>query len=56
MNKEKLSKKIKEKGYEGNHFFDNVLKDGRIEKFTAYLMNQYKVDLQLEIVEPLKAA
>lgn len=51
-----MSKKIKEKGYEGTHFFDKVLKDGRIQTFTQYLLNQYSVDLQLEIVEPLKAA
>ena len=51
-----MSKKIKEKGYDANHFFDEVVNDGRIEKFGKYLREQYAIDLQLQIVEPLKAA
>lgn len=44
-----ISKKIKDKGYEANHFFDNVINDGRIPRFQQYLLEQYKIDLQLEI-------
>jgi ribosomal protein S26 len=49
-----ISKKIKEKGYEATHFFDNVLYDGRIERFRKYLLEQYKIDLQLEINKGLR--
>lgn len=51
-----ISKKIKEKGYEANHFFDEVVNDGRIERFTTYLREQYKQDLELALIEPLKNA
>lgn len=45
-----ISKTIKERGYEANHFMDEVLADGRLKRFSQYLKEQYKQDLELEIV------
>ena len=49
-----ISKKIKEKGYEANHFFDEVIKDGRVEKLKARMKEAYKQELELEILEITK--
>lgn len=49
-----ISKKIKEKGYEATYFWDEVINDGRVEKFQTYLKEQYRIDFQLEINKGLQ--
>lgn len=49
-----ISKKIKERGYEATHFFNEVLYDGRLEKLKQRMKEEYGKDLQLEIIAPHK--
>lgn len=49
-----ISKKIKDKGYDANYFFDEVINDGRIERLTTRFKEQYKQDLQLQINDMTK--
>lgn len=40
-----VSRKLKMKGYEGNDFLTEVLKDGRLEKLRADLKEEFKQDI-----------
>lgn len=44
-----ISRKISKKGYEGNHFLDEVLNDGRLEKFRLDLTGSIKQKIIVDI-------
>jgi hypothetical protein len=51
-----ISRKLKNKGYEGTHFVNEVLGDGRIERFNEYILKQYQIELELEIKNTLNGS
>lgn len=44
-----IARKIHKDGYEGNNFFDEVIKDGRIEKLQSEITELVKDDIIIEI-------
>lgn len=42
-----ISRKIKEKGYEGTGFWDKVIKDGRVEKLRELIKQEIKKDIEI---------
>jgi hypothetical protein len=44
-----IARKIHKDGYEGNHFFDEVINDGRIEKLQSEITELVKDDIIIEI-------
>jgi hypothetical protein len=42
-----ISRKIKEKGYEGTGFWDKVIKDGRVEKLRELIKQELKKDIEI---------
>lgn len=44
-----IAQKIHKDGYEGNNFFDEVIKDGRIEKLQSEITELVKDDIIIEI-------
>ena len=44
-----IANKIHKVGYEGNHFYDEVVNDGRMDKLVAELTVLLKTDINIEI-------
>lgn len=42
-----MSRKIKEKGYEGTGFWDKVINDGRVEKLRELIKQEIKKDIEI---------
>lgn len=49
-----VSMKLKKKGFEGNHFFSEVIKDGRVEELSKKLKEVIKSDIRIEVLTGLK--
>lgn len=49
-----VKRKIERKGYEGNHFFSEVVEDGRIEELNKQLSEVIKTNIQIEIINLTK--
>lgn len=49
-----VSRKLKNKGYEGNHFYSEVINDGRLAKLKTDLSAVIKKDIEIEIIDLTK--
>lgn len=45
-----ISRKIHREGYKGNHFYSDVINDGRVEQLTKDLADMIKKDVIIEII------
>lgn len=44
-----VARKLKQKGYEGNHFMTEILQDGRLDDLSEYMATQMGKQIQIEI-------
>lgn len=49
-----VRRKLKEKGYDGNHFFSEIIKDGRVEFLKEKLSALIKKDVRIEILQAIE--
>lgn len=49
-----VSRKLKNKGYKGNHFYSEVVNDGRISKLKKDLATVLKSEIEIEIIDLTK--
>jgi hypothetical protein len=49
-----VARKIHKKGYEGNHFFDEVIKDGRIDKLKEDIAKLINTEVTIDIQQAVK--
>lgn len=49
-----VSRKLQAKGYEGNHFYSEVIEDGRVEKLKQDLALVLKSNIEVEIIDLTK--
>lgn len=49
-----VSRKLKQKGYEGNNFYSEVIEDGRLETLKTKLSEILKESVQIEIINLAK--
>lgn len=49
-----VSRKLKQKGYEGNHFYSEVIEDGRVDKLKKDLASILKSSIEVEIIDLTK--
>lgn len=49
-----VSRKLQNKGYEGNHFYSEVVQDGRLNELRSKLAEVLKSSIQVEIIDLTK--
>ena len=49
-----MAKKIHENGFEGNHFFDEVIKDGRVDKLKEDIAKVVKSEIIVDVQQASK--
>ena len=49
-----IARKIHKDGYEGNHFFDEIIKDGRIEQLKEDIAKLMKTEITIDIQQAVK--
>jgi hypothetical protein len=49
-----VARKLKKKGFEGNGFFSEIIKDGRVEELSAKLKEIIKSEIRIEVISGLK--
>jgi len=49
-----IANKIHKEGYEGNHFFDEVIKDGRIDKLKEDIAKLINTEVTIDIQQAVK--
>lgn len=49
-----ISRKLKHKGFEGNHFYSEVVNDGRLDKLKQDLAMVLKENIEIEIIDLTK--
>lgn len=49
-----VSRKLKNKGYEGNHFYSEIVQDGRLNELRNKLAEVLKSSIQVEIIDLTK--
>lgn len=49
-----VARKLKKKGFEGNHFFSEIIRDGRVDELSAKLKEVIKSEIRIEVLTGLK--